>query len=42
MDYEFIQTREYTKWEYICQFRETDFNFISRWMEREGLYYFFD
>jgi len=42
MDYEFIQTREYAKWEYICQFRETDFNFISRWMEREGLYYFFE
>ena len=41
-DYELIQTRDYPKWEYICQFRETDLNFMSRWMEREGFYYYFD
>ncbi len=41
-DYEFKLTGNYPKWEYICQYRETDYNFISRWMEREGIYFFFD
>ena len=27
--------------EYCVQYRETDFNFISRLMEKEGIYYFF-
>lgn len=27
---------------FICQYQETDLAFISRWMEFEGLYYFFD
>ncbi len=42
MDYEFRLTKDYRPWEYICQYRETDFDFISRWMEREGIYYFFE
>lgn len=29
------------KWDYCVQYRETDFNFISRLMEQEGIYYFF-
>ncbi|MBI4849053.1 MAG: type VI secretion system tip protein VgrG, partial [Nitrospirae bacterium] len=29
------------KREYCVQYRETDFNFISRLMEEEGIYYFF-
>ncbi len=41
-DYEFKLTGNYPKWEYICQYRETDYNFICRWMEREGIYFFFD
>ncbi len=41
-DYEFRLTGSYEPWEYVCQFRETDFDFISRWMEREGIYYFFE
>ncbi len=41
-DYDFRLTGTYDPWEYICQFRETDFNFISRWMEREGIYYYFE
>jgi type VI secretion system secreted protein VgrG len=41
-DYELRLTVDYQPWEYICQFRETDFDFISRWMEREGIYYFFE
>lgn len=28
--------------EYCVQYRETDFNFISRLMEEEGIYYFFE
>jgi len=35
-------TGSYTKWEYCCQYRETDFNFISRLMEQEGIYYYFE
>jgi type VI secretion system secreted protein VgrG len=34
-------TATYPKWEYCCQYRETDFNFISRLMEQEGIYYYF-
>ncbi len=41
-DYELKLTRSYPKWEYICQYKETDLNFISRWMEREGIYYYFE
>ncbi len=41
-DYELKLTAEYPPWEYICQYNETDFNFMSRWMEREGIYYYFD
>ena len=32
---------EHKKWEYCVQYRETDFNFISRLMEQEGIYYYF-
>jgi len=32
---------DYRTWEYCVQYRETDFNFVSRLMEQEGLYYFF-
>jgi type VI secretion system secreted protein VgrG len=28
-------------WDYCVQYRETDFNFISRLMEDEGIFYFF-
>src|SRR5205085_11481841 len=31
----------YPKLEYCCQYRETDLNFVSRLMEKEGIYYFF-
>jgi type VI secretion system secreted protein VgrG len=41
-DYTFKLTGDYRQWEYICQYRETDYNFISRWMEREGIYFYFD
>jgi len=33
---------EHPKREYTVQYRETDFNFVSRLMESEGIYYFFE
>ena len=27
--------------EYVCQYGESHFQFISRWLEREGIYYYF-
>ena len=32
---------DYRVWEYCVQYRETDFNFVSRLMEQEGIYYYF-
>lgn len=32
----------YRQRSFTCQYEETDLDFISRWMEQEGLYYFFD
>jgi type VI secretion system secreted protein VgrG len=32
---------KYTEWEYCVQYRETDFNFVSRLLEQEGICYFF-
>jgi type VI secretion system secreted protein VgrG len=31
----------YRQWEYCVQYQETDFNFVSRLMEQEGIYYYF-
>ena len=35
-------TEDYRKWDYCAQYRETDYNFVSRLMEQEGIYYFFE
>jgi type VI secretion system secreted protein VgrG len=35
-------TASYEKWDYCVQYRETDFNFVSRLMEQEGIFYFFE
>src|SRR5688572_17290419 len=32
---------KYSEREYCVQYRETDFNFVSRLMEEEGIYYYF-
>lgn len=37
----FDLTNGYRKWTYCVQYRETDFNFVSRLMEHEGIYYYF-
>jgi type VI secretion system secreted protein VgrG len=41
-DYELHLTNDYRTREYSVQFNETDFDFISRLMEEEGIYYYFD
>ena len=33
---------DHKEWDYNVQYRETDFNFVSRLMEQEGIYYFFE
>ena len=35
-------TRSYEQREYCVQYGETDFDFVSRLMEEEGIYYYFD
>ncbi len=40
-DYKLSLSGTYPKREFIVQYRETDFNFVSRLMEQEGIYYFF-
>jgi len=32
---------KYPEWEYLVQYNETDFNFVSRLMEQEGIFYYF-
>jgi type VI secretion system VgrG family protein len=41
-DFELRLTRKYQKREYVVQYGESDLNFISRLMEHEGLFYFFE
>jgi type VI secretion system secreted protein VgrG len=40
-DYEPKLRQSYDKREYCVQYCETDFNFVSRLMEEEGIFYFF-
>jgi type VI secretion system secreted protein VgrG len=40
-DFEMRITEQHPSREYCVQFRETDFNFVSRIMEEEGIFYFF-
>ena len=41
-EFEFRLQGSYPEIDYVCQFRETHLYFISRWMERAGMYYFFE
>jgi len=40
-DFKLKLSETYTEREYCVQYRETDFNFVSRLMEQEGIYYYF-
>lgn len=40
-DFEDTLSGTYREWENCVQYRETDFNFISRLLEQEGIYYYF-
>ena len=40
-DYKLSLNGSYSPLEYCVQYRETDFNFISRLMEQNGIFYFF-
>jgi type VI secretion system secreted protein VgrG len=40
-DFEDGLSGSYRTWEYCVQYRETDFSFVSRLMEQEGIYYYF-
>ena len=35
-------TESYRQWDYCVQYQETDFNFVSRMMEHEGIYCYFE
>jgi type VI secretion system secreted protein VgrG len=41
-DYKLSLTAKYEPREYCVQYRETDFNFVSRLMEQYGIFYFFE
>ncbi len=41
-DFDDALSASYRRWEYCVQYREDDFCFVSRLMEQEGIYYYFD
>ena len=41
-DFQIKCSKSYPKREFCVQYRETHFNFVSRLMEEEGIFYFFD
>ena len=41
-DYKMLLHDSYEKKDYCVQYRETDFNFVSRLLEQEGVFYFFE
>jgi type VI secretion system secreted protein VgrG len=40
-DFAFELSEDYHAYKYCVQYRETDFNFVSRLLEHEGIYYYF-
>lgn len=40
-DYQFQVSADLPTYDYCVQYRESDFNFVSRLMEQEGVYYYF-
>lgn len=41
-DFEERYSGTYREWDYCVQYNESDFDFVSRLMEQEGIYYFFE
>jgi type VI secretion system secreted protein VgrG len=41
-DYVFKLSRTYAPQEHVCQYQESHLAFVSRWLEREGMYYYFE
>ncbi|MBX3623951.1 MAG: type VI secretion system tip protein VgrG [Rhizobacter sp.] len=41
-NFKFNLFRTYRKWTYCVQYRESDFNFIARLLEHEGIYWYFE
>ena len=41
-DFELRLQHSYPTWEYVCQYNESHYDFFARWLEREGMYYFFE
>ncbi|HRT26660.1 MAG TPA: type VI secretion system tip protein VgrG, partial [Syntrophales bacterium] len=42
LDFEFRLQETYLPVDFVCQYGESHLNFVSRWLEREGIYYFFE
>ncbi|MDB5990459.1 MAG: Rhs element Vgr protein [Herbaspirillum sp.] len=40
--FQFALKNQYEARDSICQYQESTFDFISRWMEKEGMYYYFE
>jgi type VI secretion system secreted protein VgrG len=40
-EFKLFREREYAKWPYCVQYRESDYNFIARLLENEGIYWYF-
>lgn len=41
-EYELRLQRSYAPMEYVCQYNESDYDFLCRWFEREGVYFFYE
>jgi type VI secretion system secreted protein VgrG len=41
-DFEMRFKERLLPWEYVCQYGESHLDFFSRWLEREGAYYWFE
>ncbi|MBV8880830.1 MAG: type VI secretion system tip protein VgrG, partial [Planctomycetaceae bacterium] len=41
-DLELRLSKSYAKREFVIQYNESDLDFLDRWMEHEGIYYFFE
>jgi type VI secretion system secreted protein VgrG len=41
IDYQWQLNENYRRYEFVCQYNESDFAFLSRWLETLGIYYWF-